>query len=184
MRVISGIKKGIRLTPLKNPAVRPTTDRTKEVIFNVLGGWLEDKVVLDIFAGTGSLGIEALSRGAAKAIFIEQNRFARRTIVENLTKTDFLDRAEILQLDAGKALRLLAKRAQKYDTIFLDPPYGKGVETAAIALVAQHDLMNRDGRLVIEHSAKTDLGEHIGIYRRISIKKIGDTEVSFFSYEN
>ena len=123
MRIIAGTKRGVHLASFKSRNVRPTTDRTKEVIFNVLRNHVEGSHVLDIFSGTGSLGIEALSRGAAKAVFIDNDKNSNKILRENLNKSDFLNSSKVLTLPAKHSLKKLSTMGQKFDLIFADPPY-------------------------------------------------------------
>ena len=120
MRVITGSARGRRLKELEGQETRPTTDRVKESIFNIIQFDVEGSRVLDLFAGTGQLGIEALSRGAAAAVFVEQRRDAAALVRENLKITGLTDRARVVN---GEALSYLASAGEKFDIIFLDPPY-------------------------------------------------------------
>jgi 16S rRNA (guanine(966)-N(2))-methyltransferase RsmD len=182
MRVISGTKKGLKLSSVKFAGIRPTTDRTKEVIFNTIRSSITGSIVLDVFAGTGSLGIEALSQGARKAFFIENNKHALRSLKINIEKTGFYDRVEILSLSADRALKRLAELALKFDIIFADPPYGKNLATMTLASIAQNHLLQKDGWFVIEHSIRESLLNSINSLNLKSVKRQGDTAVSFYQY--
>ena len=180
MRIIAGTKKGIRLTSFKNRSVRPTTDRTKEVIFNVLRNHIEGSLVLDIFSGTGSLGIEALSRGAAKAVFIDNDRNAQKILQDNLGKSDFCEFSELINLSAKHGLKKLSNANQKFDLIFADPPYKGDLAKEAIQLIEYYDLLGSDGWLTIEHSDKTNLVKVSEKYTLQSLRRQGDTQLSFY----
>lgn len=182
MRVISGAQKGVRLSKIKGSSIRPTSDRTKELIFNVISNHIKDSLVLDIFAGSGSLGIEALSRGAAKAIFVEINKHALRVLRNNLEKTGFTDRANILNDSADIAMKKLAMSALKFDLIFADPPYVKNLGVWTVKAVEKSNLLRKGGILLIEHSFKDGLEYSSDKILLKSCKRIGDSAVSFFQY--
>ena len=180
MRIIAGTKRGIHLTSFKNRSVRPTTDRTKEVIFNVLRNYVEGSLVLDIFSGTGSLGIEALSRGSAKAVFIDNDRQAQKILQDNLSKSDFLEFSEILTLPAKHGLKKISNANQKFNLIFADPPYKGSLAKKTIQLIEYYGLLASDGWLTIEHSDKTNLAKVSEKYTLQSLRGQGDTQLSFY----
>ncbi|MCH7679456.1 16S rRNA (guanine(966)-N(2))-methyltransferase RsmD [candidate division KSB1 bacterium] len=180
MRIIAGSKKGIHLASFKNRAVRPTTDRTKEVIFNVLRNYIEGSLVLDIFSGTGSLGIEALSRGAAKAVFIDNDRNAQKILQDNLNRSGFLEFSEIITLPATHGLKKLSNANQKFDLIFADPPYKGSLAKETIQLLEHYDLIASEGWLTMEHSDKTNLVNIAENYTLQSQRRQGDTQLSFY----
>ena len=132
MRVITGTARGRRLLELEGGETRPTADRVKEGIFNIIQFDIEGRRVLDLFAGTGQLGIEALSRGAAGAVFVEQRREAARLVGDNLRLTRLEDRARVVN---GDALTYLASAGERFDIIFLDPPYAAGLWESAISAI-------------------------------------------------
>jgi len=183
MRVISGSKKGLRLASLRNRTVRPTADSTKELIFNVLGQAVAGNVVLDIYAGTGGLGIEALSRGAAKAVFVESARPVQKVIKENLVKVGFLEVSEIMPVRAERALALLKQRNMKFDLVLADPPYHLNLASETVELLDRYDVLADDGWLVIEQSARSELIDSTPRLRLEIRKKRGDTCISFFKHE-
>ncbi|MCR6546299.1 16S rRNA (guanine(966)-N(2))-methyltransferase RsmD [Dehalobacterium formicoaceticum] len=151
MRVISGEAKGRRLKAPKGFATRPTTDRVKEAIFNVLSAKIPGSAVLDVFAGTGGLGIEALSRGATLAHFIEKNREAASIVQNNLVHTGLSPKAQVLQ---GDFAFLLARLKERYDLIFLDPPYHQGFVLQAVSLIIKYGLLSEHGVIIIETGSK------------------------------
>jgi len=183
MRVISGSRKGTRLASLKGNVVRPTADSTKELIFNVLAGDVAGCSILDLYAGTGGLGIEALSRGAAKAIFVDKNFRAVNIIRENLIKTSFTERAEIMKLPAEKALQLFSDRMETFDIIFADPPYDSGFASATQQAVERLQSLKKGGWLIIEHRAHTTPLPPSDKLILKSKKRRGDTVVTFLCYE-
>lgn len=155
MRIIGGKYKGIRIKSLPKRAdtkfLRPTTDRVKESVFAILSNYLEGVKFLDLFAGTGSVGIEAISRGADKTIFVEKDKLACNVIRENLKKLN-VDRKsyEIVCDDYTSALKRLAKRGETFDFIYADPPYEKAYYTRIVNMVRRLELLDEDGLLILE----------------------------------
>lgn len=155
MRVIAGIARSL---PLKTPDgldTRPTSDKTKETLFNVLMPYLSDCRFLDLFSGSGGIGIEAISRGAQYAVFVEKSRTAIKCIEDNLNFTKFLPKSRIMTMDAMSALRQLNGR-EKFDIIFMDPPYNQELEKDVLTMLASSDLLNEDAVIVAEASNDTD----------------------------
>ena len=147
MRVISGSKRGAKLTFVENDFVRPTTDRVKEAVFNIIQFHILGASVLDLFAGSGGLGIEALSRGAQKAVFIDNRKDTFAALKKNLDKTGFTELAECRLTDFELYLRSCKER---FGLIFLDPPYHQGLAQRALERIAQAGLLRHDGRSVLE----------------------------------
>ena len=152
MRVITGSARGRRLKELEGLETRPTTGKVKEAVFSALQFEIEGRRVLDLFAGTGQMGIECLSRGAASAVFVDQRRDAAAVVRENLALTGLADRARVMQ---GQALDYLAQCREKFDLVFLDPPYRTGLLEAALEKLAApgFDILNPHGIIVAEHPA-------------------------------
>jgi pantetheine-phosphate adenylyltransferase/16S rRNA (guanine(966)-N(2))-methyltransferase RsmD len=148
LRIIAGSAGGIRLAPVPR-GVRPTSDRVRESLFNSLGQFFEGGRVLDLFAGTGALGIEALSRGSGHAVFVERDRRARAAIHENLRRTGFVERAEVLGGEVEAVLGRLAGRGERFDLIFADPPYRIAAEVGRI-LHRLRSLLAPEGKVAIE----------------------------------
>jgi 16S rRNA (guanine966-N2)-methyltransferase len=179
MRIISGTSRGRRLARPKSQAIRPTSDRVKESIFNLLGNEVEGKVVLDLFAGTGSLGIEALSRGAKKALFVEKGRQALRLIQINLAQAGMEDRSEILPKDVNRALGILHQRGESFDLILMDPPYEKGLIQRTLLKLHSHRIYHKDSILIVEHDRREPIPEKVEGWTLVRQRKIGDTLISF-----
>lgn len=154
MRVIAGAAKGHRLETIEGLATRPTTDRIKETLFNMIAFDLPDCRFLDLFAGSGAIGIEALSRGAREAIFVENAADCQRVIAANLAHTKLAERARLMQLDALAALDKLAAEGRKFDIIFLDPPYAAELYGAVLEKIAEKGLLQADGYIIAERAAK------------------------------
>lgn len=150
MRVISGTAKGHNLKCIKGNSTRPTTDMVKESIFNIIVNFINGSVVLDIFSGTGSLCIEALSRGAQYGIMIDNNSECIKTIKQNLEHTKLVDKADVIFGDTKK----LHKLDYKFDLIFMDPPYNKGLIIPTLNIIHEKDLLKTNGIIIIERSKK------------------------------
>lgn len=174
MRVITGSARGRRLRELEGMETRPTTDRVKEGLFNILQCDIEGRRVLDLFAGTGQLGIECLSRGADFAVFVDRRADAVQLVRENLTVTGLRDRARVVQGDSLAYLRTLQ---EKFDLVFLDPPYQAGLLEPAVEMLAGFDILNPHGIIVAEHPAGRVLASPppCRIYRTYRYGKIGLT---------
>lgn len=153
MRVIAGDFKGRQIKTIKGDNTRPTTDKIKENVFNIMGQFFDGGRVLDLFAGSGNLGIEALSRGMDHAVFIDMNVSAIKVIKENLSNLKLQERAETYRNDAFKALHVLAQKSAKFDLIFLDPPYGKIAITTLLETIVTTGLLNDNGLVMCEYGA-------------------------------
>ena len=156
MRVIAGSARSLPLKTVPTADVRPTTDKTKETLFNILSPYVEGSRFLDLYAGSGAIGIEALSRGASRAVFVERSRDAWKCIEENLRFTRLGDRASLIRGDVMTALRRM-EGLEVFDLIFMDPPYEKGMEQEALAYLSDSALPAEDAILVVEASKFTEL---------------------------
>lgn len=156
MRVISGTARGRRLKELPGMDTRPTTDKVKESLFNIIQFDIEGRKVLDLFGGTGQLGIEALSRGADRCTFVDTNRQAVAVMRENVAMVGFGDRATVQQ---GDAMAFLSGCREKFDLIFLDPPYQTQLLENGIQAVAKFDILSEHGIMVCESALEKPLPE-------------------------
>lgn len=182
MRVIAGQAKGRRLRTPKGRDLRPTADRVKEALFNILPRDLSGRSVLDLFAGTGNLGLEALSRGAATAVMVDIARPATSVIEENVQALGFGAVARVVTAPVFKAVRSLARSGEKFDLILLDPPYERGLAGEALKEIAKEGLLEPDGIVVAEHSVRDKLDERYGALALTDRRRYGDTELSFFRH--
>lgn len=154
MRVISGSARGRRLKELQGMETRPTTDKVKESLFNIIQFEIEGRKVLDLFGGTGQLGIEALSRGALHCTFVDQRREAAALMKENLKVCGLSDRARVVQ---GESLSFLSSCREKFDIIFLDPPYHTDLMEKTLELVTKIDILSEYGIIICETMAQHQL---------------------------
>ena len=176
MRVITGTARGRRLKELQGMETRPTTDKVKESLFSIIQFDIEGRRVLDLFAGTGQLGIEALSRGAAEAVFVDRRPDAVRLVQENLALCGFTDRARV---KSGDALAYL-KSGETFDLIFLDPPYAADLLEQALTAIASIDICREHGIIVAESAADKVLPELPAPYRLYREYRYGKIRLSVY----
>jgi 16S rRNA (guanine966-N2)-methyltransferase len=181
VRVIAG---KFRSRSLKGPgalAIRPTSDRLRETLFNILGPSVEDSLFLDLYAGTGAIGIEALSRGARQAVFIESNPKAAKLLRQNLKTLEIGVQGELIEADVLRGLEKVAARRVLADFIFLDPPYAKipEHERALDFLDASH-LIAPAGIVIAEHASRTELPDRFDRLERTRLLEQGDAALSFY----
>ncbi len=181
MRIISGEARGRKLKGMKGMETRPTADRVKEALFSILGPELPGAKFLDLFAGTGSIGMEAISRGASLCVFVENREICIRTIRDNLTLCRFLDRAEVIRSDALQYLRQAAMKCEQFDLIYVDPPYDTGYVEKSLNLIANGNILTEKGLLVVETRKNSPEGlviiPGLDVSRRANY---GDTVLVFY----
>jgi len=185
MRIVAGTYRSRILKSLKGLELRPTSDRLRETLFNVLGSSVAGSRFVDLFAGTGAIGIEALSRGAGEVVFVENHAPAVALIRKNLGSLDIRNGATVMAYDALRGLERLAVmkgcKSAGYDCVFLDPPYAAAKEYARVLeFLGSARLMNPGGIVVAEHRRKVDLPEEAGALRRFRVLTQGDAALSFY----
>ena len=153
MRVITGTARGRKLIEPSNYDIRPTTGKVKESMFNIIQFQIPGSRVLDLFAGTGQLGIEALSRGAEEAIFVDTSPEAVKIVRENLKNTGFLDKSRVVRTDSLMYL----KSGEKFDIVFMDPPYSGDTLKTALNMAVRFDILKENGIIICESERKTEL---------------------------
>lgn len=165
-------------------ATRPTSDRLRETLFNVVAPRVPDSAWLDLFAGSGAIGIEALSRGARSATFVEYASGAARTIRKNLQSLEIGEGFEVIEREAATALRMLDAQAVTYDFCFLDPPYRKmGDYEQILGFLSQSRLLTPESLVIAEHDKRFDPGDEFGSLRRLRVLRQGDAVLSFYRRE-
>ncbi|HOA36010.1 MAG TPA: 16S rRNA (guanine(966)-N(2))-methyltransferase RsmD [Bacillota bacterium] len=177
MRVIAGSAGGIKLKVPRGGGVRPTSDRVKEALFNILGAWVCNAAVWDLFAGSGAIGIEALSRGAAECVFVERDRRHLGIIKENLARTGLAGRARLICLDVEKALEMLSQEKRQADLIFLDPPYQEKNVPQVLQSIELNSLLREGGLIVLELFARSRLWPVN--QPQVNQRRYGDTVLAF-----
>ncbi len=178
MRVISGSARGLKLKAPDGLSTRPTTDRIKESLFNIISADLYDCCFLDLFSGSGGIGIEALSRGAKKAVLVDSDFKSIAVIKDNIKSARVSDRAEVLKCDVNAAVAKLGSRNEKFDIIFMDPPYNRGFVESALKSIVKADILNNDGYIIAEQSKEDDLPEIEGL----SVFRIKDYKITKMTF--
>lgn len=157
MRVIAGTAKGHKLKAPKGMDTRPTTDKIKETLFNIISQDIYDSNFLDLYSGTGAIGIEALSRGAKKAVFVDKSHICKMIIEDNLIHTKLKDKGIIYQIDVSKGLDILKEKDEKFDIIFMDPPYWDNNIEKILEKIVRLNLISPIGYIIVEHSSEKDI---------------------------
>jgi RNA methyltransferase, rsmD family len=165
MRVIAGIARSVPLITPKGLETRPTSDQIKETLFNMLQGYTEGANFLDLYAGSGQIGIEALSRGAEFAAFVEKSDEAVKCIKANIDKTKFADKSMILKLEVLSGIRTLELEKKRFDIVFLDPPYNQGLEQGILTALVGSAILNDEVIIIVEASKNTDFSfvDYLGL---------------------
>lgn len=183
MRVISGSARGRPLKAVPGTGTRPTTDKVKEALFSMIGPYFDGGAALDLFAGTGGLGIEALSRGMERAIFVDMDVKSIDVVRHNLQAAGLSDMAEVYRNDAFRALKALAKREVAFDLVFLDPPYRLKIIGDLLESLQELGLLRDQAVVVIEHDAKDRHEVPVGRLQPRRRADYGDTAITLFDYE-
>lgn len=181
MRVIAGIFRSRQLKGKPPAGIRPTSDKLRETLFNVLGLRVQSANFLDGFAGTGGVGIEAISRGARFVCFVDQSRKATAIIRQNLESLEVTEGFRLIEADLGKTLDLFERDGTTFDIVFLDPPYEREELYAEnLSAFGSRPLLNEGGVLVMEHSKRVELPETEGVLMRYRVLTQGDSSLSFY----
>ena len=184
MRVTGGSVRGRRLAVFRGVDIRPTSDMVRKAIFDLLGQNLSGKRVLDLFAGTGSLGIEALSRGAAEALFIDHSVKAIELIRKNLNLCGLEGSGFVLRKNLRRGLlQRHPAFTEPFDLVFLDPPYGQGLIVPVLEELDQKRMLGSSSRVVAQSEKKGDLPERVGTLKTVKVRIYGATRISVFKYE-
>ena len=184
MRVIGGAQKGHILHMPRGHTSRPTADRVKESMFSIISAVVADADVLDLFAGSGSLAIEALSRGARQAVLVDNHPQALICILKNLEKTRLTDRARVLGVSVKKGMRILAAENRAFDLVFMDPPYDRGLVAPTLQDLVQHRLLRCYALVVVEHTFKEEVPTDIANLPCIRKEVYGDTILTLLRFCN
>jgi 16S rRNA (guanine966-N2)-methyltransferase len=180
VRVIGGIYRGRRLLTVNGLDVRPTSDRLRETLFNILAPDILESRFLDICAGSGAIGIEASSRGASQVTFIDNSRRALSNIEANLHALGVKNVGAVINRDAARALRQLAEEGKQFDIVFFDPPYASDIYPAVMRLLDQLPVLSADAIVIVEHRAKTPPEDQYGRLRIYRVVKQGESALAFY----
>lgn len=177
MRIIAGDYKGRRLETPKDNSVRPTSDKVKEALFSILTNEIWGSRFLDLFAGTGNVGLEALSRGAKMCVFADQSRDSLKMIKNNIEHCGATEHAKVV---SGDYRKVLMSQREPFDIIFLDPPYDKGMLDGCFQLIAENGLLNEDGVLIAEHRREEDLPYEFHGFHKVKERRYGVVMLSIY----
>lgn len=181
LRIIGGTARGKKINFPTGSKERPTSDFLKENIFNILGS-LEDKNFLDLFAGSGSVGLEAASRHAREVYFVEKNKRLADTLRKNISACCQNERCYVMVAESEKAFLNLFKRGLSFDIIFADPPYNRNLVSATLTYLNRHTIMAKDGMLVVQHSIKENFDHTMGHLEMTHQRKYGENALTFFKW--
>lgn len=182
MRIIAGIAKGKKILPPEGMGTRPTLDRVKENIFNIIQFRVYGTKAVDVFAGTGSLGLEAVSRGAKECYLVDKGEKSFSLLKENVKSLKFEDKCTCLNMDSYEALNMFAKKGISFDLIFLDPPYLRDMIPPAMKIIDENNLLNKDGFIVSKIDSAEEIYEGTDNIKLVNHKKYGNTTVCFYEY--
>ncbi len=183
LRVIGGIAKGRRLLGAGGGRTRPIPDNVKKSLFDILSFCVPNSRCLDLFAGTGAIGIEALSRGAQRVTFVECAPRMIRVILSNLEATGFSSQAGVMQGDVRRLVPALHRQGEMFDIVFVDPPYGHGLAPLTLDILLAHNVLESDGIIVVRHEIRQEMPEDFGDLELARQEKYGDTIISFYTFE-
>ena len=183
VRIIAGTFKGRKLASIRGMAIRPTADRVREALFNILAARPAEATVLDLFAGTGALGIEALSRGARQAVFVDQAAAAIQVLRKNIALCRIEAHTQVLQWNILRNLNCLKAHPGAFDLIFIDPPYGRRMIEPTLAHIADNRLASPEALVVVEHDPSETVAPPSGDFACVDQRRYGLTQLSFFAFQ-
>jgi 16S rRNA (guanine966-N2)-methyltransferase len=179
IRMTGGSARGRPIETLRGLGMRPTASKVRQAIFDVIGSAVRGSTVLDLFAGGGTLGLEALSRGARAALFVDSHPAALKLIHRNMVRLGFEERCRVIRGDAPRVVRTLGGRDERFDIVFLDPPYDRGLVEITLRAISRHEVLAPGGLVVVERSRREGLGTHA--LRLLLERRYGDTVVSYLT---
>ncbi|MDO5088707.1 MAG: 16S rRNA (guanine(966)-N(2))-methyltransferase RsmD [Leptotrichiaceae bacterium] len=183
MRIIAGILKNRKIKSKEGKDTRPTLERIKEAIFSIIGEKVHSSKFLDLYSGTGNMAIEALSRGADRAVMIEQDKEALRIIIENINSLQLDSKCRAYKNDVFRAVEILGRKNEKFDIIFLDPPYKENLSSETIKKVSDNNILNKDGIIISEHSIYEKMENGIGNFVKYDERNYNKKIISFYRFE-
>lgn len=184
MRIITGKARGLKLVTPKNYLVRPTADRVKEALFNIIQSRIPGSTVLDAFAGTGNLGLEAWSRGADKVFYFDKSRESLKLVKANVEKARAAEAVTLIHTDAVNGLAMMVQQKRQFDVIFSDPPYDKGLNQKVVEALEKWPVLKEGGLLVLEHSLTEEPRDYVPEGLDIRSEKYGDTKISLIVWKS
>lgn len=181
MRIIAGEARNRKIKTRKGFDTRPTLESVKESLFSIIAPYLEECVFLDLFSGSGSIALEAISRGAKRAIMIEKDSEALRYIIENIDSLGFADKCRAYKNDAARAIEILGRKNEKFDIIFMDPPYQDEVCKKILKEIQKADILAEDGLIICEHHLYENLEDEISGFRKTDERKYNKKILTFYT---
>ena len=181
MKIIAGDAKNKRIKSRKGTDTRPTLGSMKESLFSIIAPYVPDSVFLDLFSGSGSISLEALSRGAKRAVMIEKDTEALKYIIENVNTLGYEDRCRAYKNDALRAIEILGRKGEKFDIIFMDPPYKEEICTRVIKAIEKNGILADGGLIISEHHVFEELEEEIGEFKRADERNYGKKCITFYT---
>lgn len=182
MRITSGILKNKKIKSREGRETRPTLERIKEAIFSIIGDKVVDSRFLDLYSGTGNMGIEALSRNAKRTIFIENNQEALRIIIENINDCKLENKSRAYKNDVLRAIEILSRKNEKFDIIFMDPPYKENLTEKTLMHISDFSLLDDDGIVISEHSIYEKIPDIVGKLVKYDERDYNKKIISFYKY--
>jgi len=182
MRIVAGKNRGNKLKSPKGLFIRPTSQKVREALFDVIGTSIQGACFLDLFAGSGAVGIEALSRGAKKVLFIEKELKCIKIIKENLEKTKNTQNAIVHKLDFLSGLKALAKKNYLLDYIFIDPPYNMGLVNISLSEISKLPILHKSSLIIAQHYKRETVNDNLNNFKLVKQRKYGECFLSFFKY--
>lgn len=183
MRIIAGKARGRKILSPETYETRPTLDRVKEAMFSIVQGYIPNALVLDVFSGTGSLGLEAASRGAKEVHLIDKSPQTYPILKKNVENLKFEDICKTYNMDSYAVLKMLAKKEKKFDLIFIDPPYCREMIQEAIKIIFENDMLDEDGIIVTKIDSMEEIYKGYGKINLVRSKKYGNTTVCFYKFD-
>ena len=184
MKIVAGKNRGNKLKSIKGLLIRPTSHKVREALFDIIGTSIQGAYFLDLFSGTGAIGIEALSRGADKVIFVEKELKAIKIIKENLEITKNNSNAIVYKIDFLYGLKILAKNGYLFDYIFLDPPYNMNLINISLVEILKLPILNKNGIIIAQHHKREEVNTNLVNLKLIKQKKYGECNLSLFNCTN
>lgn len=181
MRIIAGEARNRKIKTRKGFDTRPTLESVKESLFSIIAPYLEECIFLDLFSGSGSIALEAISRGAKRAIMIEKDSEALRYIIENIDSLGFTDKCRAYKNDAARAIEILGRKNEKFDIIFMDPPYQDELCKKILKEIQKADILAEDGLIICEHHLYENLEDEIAGFRKTDERKYNKKILTFYT---
>ncbi|MGL5051139.1 MAG: 16S rRNA (guanine(966)-N(2))-methyltransferase RsmD [Fusobacteriaceae bacterium] len=181
MRIIAGEAKNKKIKSRKGMDTRPTLGSVKESLFSIIAAYVPESRFLDLFSGTGNIALEALSRGAKKAIMIEQEQEALKIIIENINSLGYEDRSRAYKNDVIRAIEILGRKEEKFDIIFMDPPYKQELCSKVMKAIEKAGVLAENGLIICEHHVFEELGDEMGSFKKADYRKYGKKAMTFYT---